>query len=80
MPFTFNINFTSSGKAPSRISCIKSGTSVPDDTLKYFKLFKAASPNLEEKYVISAGVAPGNFNNSQWLECIESERRLNCES
>ena len=43
MPFTFNINFTSSGKAPSRISCIKSGTSVPDDTLKYFKLLKAAS-------------------------------------
>lgn len=61
--FTFNINFVSKGKIPSSTSCMTSGTSAPDATLKYCKLFRAAfrfTPYNDEKCETSAGVEQGN--------------------
>ena len=80
---TFNINLVSNGRTPSRMSCIISGTSAPDATLKYFKLSRATlrfTPYREEKCAISAGVDSGRIKALQCHECNASECRVNCES
>ena len=65
------------------MSCIISGTSAPDATLKYCKLFRAAlrfTPYKEEKCATSVGADPGNSKVLQCCVCNVSERSVNCES
>lgn len=83
LTLTLSINLSLSGRAPSRTSCIMSGMSAPEATLKYvneFSIERRLTPYTKEKCCWSARERSFLSNTSQWYECCSSDRRVNWDS